>query len=61
MDKDELKKYYQEILGNGMMFDKGMVGFGMIDIVWKLGNKFDYQFLLINDKNSFFCLNIKVD
>lgn len=61
MDKDELKKYYQETLGNGALSDKGTAGLGMIDIARKSGNKLDYQFLPINDKHSFFCLNIKVD
>lgn len=61
MDKDELKKYYQETLGNGAMSVKGTAGLGMIDIARKSGNKLDYQFLPINDKHSFFCLNIKVD
>lgn len=61
MDKDELKRYYQETLGNGALSDKGTAGLGMIDIARKSGNKLDYQFLPINDKHSFFCLNIKVD
>lgn len=61
MDKDELKKYYQETLNNGAMSEKGTAGLGMIDIARKSGNKLEYQFLPINDVNSFFCLNIKID
>jgi len=61
MDREELKKYYQEVLGNGTMSDKGTAGLGMIDIARKSGNKLEYQFLPINDTNSFFCLNIKID
>ena len=61
MDKEELKKYYQEVLGNGTMSDKGTAGLGMIDIARKSGNKLEYQFLPISDTNSFFCLNIKID
>ncbi len=61
MDKEELKKYYQEVLNNGTISDKGTAGLGMIDIARKSGNKLDYQFLPINDANSFFCLNIKID
>lgn len=61
MDKDELKNYYQEVLNNGHMSDKGTAGLGMIDIARKSGNKLDYQFLPINEHSSFFCLNIKID
>jgi len=61
MDKDELKLYYQEVLSNGALSDKGTAGLGMIDIARKSGNKLEYQFLPINETSSFFCLNIKVD
>lgn len=61
MDKEELKKYYQEVLNNGSLSDKGTAGLGMIDIARKSGNKLDYQILPIDDMNSFFCLNIKID
>lgn len=61
MGREELKKYYQEVLGNGAMSEKGTAGLGMIDIARKSGNKLEYQFLPINDANSFFCLNIKID
>jgi hypothetical protein len=61
MDKEELKKYYQDVLSNGTLSEKGTAGLGMIDIARKSGNKLDYQFLPISDDNSFFCLNIKID
>jgi hypothetical protein len=61
MDKDELKTYYQEVLNNGNVSDKGTAGLGMIDIARKSGNKLDYQFLSVNDMSSFFCLTIKID
>ena len=61
MDKDEFKNYYQDVLSNGTLSEKGTAGLGMIDIARKSGNKLEYQFLPINDTNSFFCLNIKID
>lgn len=61
LDKDGLKQYYQEVLNNGSISEKGTAGLGMIDIARKSGNKLDYRFLPINDKVSFFCLNIKID
>jgi hypothetical protein len=61
MDRDELKSYYQEVLNNGSLSDKGTAGLGMIDIARKSGNKLEYQFLPVNDTSCFFCLNIKID
>lgn len=61
MDKEELKRYYQETLSNGSMSDKGTAGLGMIDIARKSGNKLEYQFLQISENSRFFCLNIKID
>lgn len=61
LDKDGLKLFYQEVLSNGTLSDKGTAGLGMIDIARKSGNKLEYQFLAVNDTHRFFCLNIKID
>lgn len=61
LEKDELKKYYQEVLNNGAMSDKGTAGLGMIDIARKSGNKLDYEFIDVDDNLKFFCLNVKID
>jgi hypothetical protein len=60
LTKDELKEYYKKILNNGEMSLKGGGGLGMIDIARKTGEKLDYNFLEIDNKVSFFTLNIKV-
>lgn len=60
LNKEELKDYYKEVLNNGEMSLKGGGGLGMIDIARKTGEKIEYNFLEINDKISFFTLNIKV-
>ena len=60
LTKDQLKDYYKSVLNNGEMSLKGGGGLGMIDIARKTGEKIDYNFLEINDKISFFTLNIKV-
>jgi hypothetical protein len=60
MDKDQLKSYYKEVLNNGEMSLKGGGGLGMIDIARKSGKKLEYEFNRIDDKSSFFSLNIKV-
>lgn len=60
MSKDELKDYYKSILNNGERSDKGGGGLGMIDIARKSGEKLNYHFMTIDDKNSFFSLNVKI-
>lgn len=60
LTKEELKEHYKKILNNGEMSMKGGGGLGMIDIARKTGEKLDYNFLEIDNKVSFFTLNIKV-
>lgn len=60
MDRDQLKLYYKEILNNGEMSSKGGGGLGMIDIARKSGQKLDYNFMSVDNKCSFFTLNIKI-
>ena len=60
LSKEELKDYYKKILNNGEMSLKGGGGLGMIDIARKTGEKLEYNFLEIDNKVSFFTLNIKV-
>jgi asparagine synthetase A len=60
LSKEELKEYYKKVLNNGEMSLKGGGGLGMIDIARKTGEKLDYNFLEIDNKVSFFTLNIKI-
>lgn len=60
LNKEELKEYYKKVLNNGEMSLKGGGGLGMIDIARKTGEKLEYNFLDIDNKVSFFTLNIKV-
>jgi hypothetical protein len=60
MDKEELKDYYKMVLNNGEMSAKGGGGLGMIDIARKSGQKLDYEFTTLDEKCSFFTLNIKI-
>lgn len=60
LSKEELKEYYKQVLNNGEMSLKGGGGLGMIDIARKTGEKLVYNFLPIDDKLSFFSLNIKI-
>ena len=61
MDKENLREYYREVLGNGNISNKGTAGLGMIDIARKSGNKLEYEFLEIDKDFSFFSLNVKID
>ncbi|MCC7302371.1 MAG: hypothetical protein IT233_06995 [Bacteroidia bacterium] len=60
LSKDELKEYYKEVLNNGEMSQKGGGGLGFIDIARKSGEKLAYNFLNVDQKYSFFSLNIKI-
>jgi len=60
MTKEELKEYYKEILNNDTFSEKGGGGLGMIDIARKSGQKLNYNFMVADDKYSFFSLNIKI-
>ncbi len=60
LSKEELKDYYKQVLNNGEMSLKGGGGLGMIDIARKTGQKLHYNFQNIDNKVSFFSLNIKV-
>lgn len=61
LNKQELRTLYKVILDKGKISDKGTAGLGLIDIARKSGNKLGYSFLPINDKYSFFCLNVKIN
>jgi hypothetical protein len=60
LTKEELKDYYKQVLNNGEMSLKGGGGLGMIDIARKTGQKLHYNFQNIDNKVSFFSLNIKI-
>jgi hypothetical protein len=60
MSKDELKEYYKEILNEGEFSDKGGGGLGMIDIARKSGQKLNFNFAEVDNRYSFFSLNIKI-
>jgi len=60
MTQEQLKEYYKKVLANGEMSAKGGGGLGMIDIARKTGEKLNFAFMPIDNKYSFFSLNIKI-
>lgn len=61
LTKEELKDLYKEVLNSDGRSDKGGGGLGMIDIARKTGKKLNYEFAPLNDKYSFFSLNINIE
>ena len=60
LSKEDLRRYYREILDNNQISDKGGADLGMIDMARKSGQKLDYNFSTVNDEMSFFDLRVKV-
>ncbi len=60
LSKEDLRKYYREILDNNSISDKGGADLGMIDMARKSGQKLDYHFTEVNDTLSFFDLKVKI-
>lgn len=61
LSQEELKELYKEVLNSDGRSDKGGGGLGMIDIARKTGKKLNYDFAPMNDRYSFFSLNINVE
>ena len=61
LDQDHLREEYRKKLLNNSMSDKGTAGLGLIDIARKSKNKLGYEFIQINERKAFFCLNIVIE
>jgi len=60
MEKDDLRKYYREILDNNIISNKGGADLGMIDMARKSGQKLEFEFNEVNEILSFFSLKVKI-
>ena len=61
LNTQELKSLYQNQLKNEERSHKGTAGLGFIDIARKSKGKLDYEFLELDSKSSFFCLNVTIE
>lgn len=61
LDEEGLREMYRLKLGDDERSLKGTAGLGFIDIARKSKNKLEYAFVDVNDKMSFFCLNVLID
>lgn len=56
LSKEELNALYKKQIREGSLSEKGGAGLGLIDIARKTGQKLDYQFLPLEDQESYFFL-----
>lgn len=61
LDRDGLKDLYKEIILHGSVSEKGGAGLGIVNIAKVTENKLEYKFDKINDRYSYYTLNIKVN
>ena len=57
----EIRNVYRQMLSNSELSSKGGAGLGLIEMAKKTGNKLDYDFLNLNNENSYFILSKTVD
>lgn len=60
LDKDGLKELFKKQMREGSLSEKGGAGLGLIDIARKTGEKLEYNFIDLDDNNSFFLLRTKI-
>ena len=60
LSKEDLRKFYREILDNNQISEKGGASLGMIDMARKSGEKLEYHFTKVNDKTTFFDLRVRI-
>ncbi len=61
LNTNEIRSVYRQMLTNSVFSSKGGAGLGLIEMAKKTGNKLDYDFVPLNDKNSYFILSRTVD
>jgi len=61
LETGEIRNVYRQMLSNSEFSTKGGAGLGLIEMAKKTGNKLDYDFLELDDINSYFILSKTVD
>ena len=61
LDTGEIRNVYRQMLSNSEFSTKGGAGLGLIEMAKKTGNKLDYDFLELDNVNSYFILSKTVD
>ncbi len=60
LNSKDLKVYYQQMLVNGEISEKGGAGLGLIAMARKTGNKLLFDFQKVNDQFSYFYLRTEM-
>ena len=61
LSETELRDLYRDTLNNEQRTAKGTAGLGFIDIARKSQNKLEFEFIEVDEKTGFFCLNVTID
>lgn len=61
LDREMLKRLYEETITNGVVSEKGGAGVGLIDIALKSGNKINFNFSAIDNNLSYFEMKIIIN
>ncbi len=61
LETGEIRTVYRQMLSNSEFSRKGGAGLGLIEMAKKTGNKLDYDFVGLDDTNSYFILSKTVD
>lgn len=61
LETSEIRSVYRQMLTNSEFSTKGGAGLGLIEMAKKTGNKLDYDFVPLDEQNSYFILSKTVD
>lgn len=61
LQKNEIRGVYRQMLSNSEFSSKGGAGLGLIEMARKTGNKLDYDFMPVDDRNFYFILSKTVN
>jgi hypothetical protein len=61
LESGEIRSVYRNMLSHSEFSSKGGAGLGLIEMAKKTGNKLDFDFVILDDKYSYFVLSKTVD
>jgi hypothetical protein len=61
LDPSEIRTIYRQMLNSSEFSTKGGAGIGLIEMAKKTGNKLDYDFVPVDDENTYFILSKTVN
>ncbi|MBN2864171.1 MAG: SiaB family protein kinase [Bacteroidales bacterium] len=61
LQPEDIRDVYRKMLSSSELSSKGGAGLGLIEMAKSTGNKLDYDFLKMDDENSYYILSKTVD